>query len=313
MLENGRMDHYFPQWLMRNWCDDKNEIWCFDKRTQKVRKKGTTCFGRVKDLNKSDAIKLDLEATVFSELDNKHGGSTDAMLLYSYFGKHQRVPNETMQFFIELCLWTSVRNKRVQSWTDIDEFRAAIESDHIVHSWDDAELKKAIHLQFCKLCDEDVMDREVKRLMKDFYFFFAVSDGKFITSDMPVQEYGTEAAEGWLECKPVAGNECSLIMFPLNPSVMFVATHHQEYADCHRLFVHDRDLVAANYEAHIISDAEELYFPYPVYEPRKLPAVHIDEFILKKSKDLPCAIDLDQHKETGAACIVHSNWRGASD
>jgi hypothetical protein len=311
-LENGHMDHYFPQWLMRNWCDENNEIWCFDKRSQKVRKKGTACFAREKDLNKSDVIKLDLEATVFSELDNKHGGNTNAILLYSLFGKHKRVPNETMRFFIELCLWTSVRNKRVQGWTDVDEFKSSLESEHVVNYWDDAALKKAIHLEFCKLCDEGVMGGEVKRLMKEFYCFFVVSDEKFVTSDLPVQEFGNEAAEGWLGCRPVAGDECSLIMFPLHPSFMFVATRHEEYAACHRHFVDDEDLVEANYDAHINSEAEELYFPYPIYEPRNLPAVNIADFIVKKSKDLPCAIDLQQHKELGAACIIHSNWRGPS-
>lgn len=310
MLENGHMDHYFPQWLMRNWCDEKNEIWCFDKRSQQVKKKGTTCFAREKDLNKSDLINLDLEATVFAELDNKHGAYTDPLLLYSYFGKHKRVPNDAMLFFVELCLWTSVRNKRVQGWTDIDDFKSAVEIDHRLHEWSTAELRKAIHLQFCKLCHDEVMKREIERLTKNFFYFFAVSDNRFITSDAPVQEYGSDAAHGWLGCNPLADDECTLIMFPIYPSVMFVATRHAEYASCHRHFVADDGLTAANYDAHINSDADELYFPYQIYDSRNVPTANLDDIIVKRTRNVPCAIDLEQRKELGIACIIHSNWRG---
>jgi hypothetical protein len=313
MTETGAMDHYFPQWLMRNWCDDNNEIWCFDKRTQKVKKKGTRSFGREKDLNKSNAIQLDLEATVFSKVDNDHARIAGPLLLYSFFGKHKRVPNDIMRFYVELCLWTSVRNKRVQGWTDIDDFKSQIDQEHIVHTWKDIDLKKAIHLHFCKMCDDELMEQEVNKLMKEFYFFFAVSDDKFITSDMPVQEFGNEGAEGYLGCDPVRGDECSLIMFPLAPSVMFVATRHKEFAECHRLFVVCDDLGEANYDAHINSDAEELYFPYPIYDSRSLPPqVDIADYILKKTKDLPCAIDLDHFREEGIASVIHSNWTGGS-
>lgn len=310
MLENGHMDHYFPQWLMRNWCDEKNEIWCFDKRIQKVKKKGTACFGRERDLYKSDIIDLDLEATTFAQVDNKHGGLTDAMMLYSMFGKHKRVPNDYMRYFIELCLWTSIRNKRVQGWTDIEDFKSDVAPDHILHAWTDVELTKAIHLRFCKLCEDGVMESEIKRFQKDYLYFFVGSDDKFITSDVAVQEYGNKFAERWLDCKPVADDECSVIMFPLYPSIMFVATRHKEYADCHRYFVLADEMVKANYSAHINSAAEELYFPYPIYDTRTLPTENVGESVLKRVKGVPCAIDLEQHKELGAASIIHSNWTG---
>jgi hypothetical protein len=313
MVENGSMDHYFPQWLMRNWCDELNEIWCFDKASQRVKKKGTKHFGRERDLNKSDVIGLDLESTIFADLDNRFGAHTNALLLYSLYGNTKRVPNEIMRFFVELCLWTSTRNKSVQGWTDVDEFRAGVDRDHILHAWTDAELRKAIHLQFCKIChDEGVLAREADRLMKDFYFFFVVSDNKFITSDMPVQEFGTEAAEGLLGCEPVAEGECSLILFPVDSSAMFVATQHREFEECHRQFVTDDSLVHANYHLHINSDASELYFPYPIYEPRNLPADStIADSIRRKVSGVPCAVDLDQRREEGTACIVYSNWSGA--
>jgi len=270
MVENGYMDHYFPQWLMGNWCDDRNEVWCFDKRSQKVKKKGTSCFARQKDLNKSDLTNLDLEATVFAELDNKHSRYAGPLLLY-YVGKKKRVPKDAMRFFIELCLWTAVRNKRLEGWVDAIDFRSSFASDDILQACTDAEITKLVRLQFCKLCHDDVMEKEIKRLTKDFYHFFVVSDNRFITSDLPVQEFGSDVAEAWLDCKPLSDNLCSLIMFPVHPSVMFVATRHKEFAKCHRRFVTDNKLVEANYDAHINSDAEELYFPYPIYDSKNLP------------------------------------------
>ena len=154
------------------------------------------------------------------------------------------------------------------------------------------------------------MEQEIERLTKKCYCFFAISDDKFITSDMPVQEFGNQGAVEWLGCEPIEDDECSLIMFPLHPFIMFVATRHKEFANCHRHFVDDEALVVANYYAHINSDADELYFPYPIYEPGKLPTTRIAEIILKKTRDVPCAIDLAQRKEDGIACIIHSNWDG---
>jgi hypothetical protein len=62
-------------------------------------------------------------------LDNQHSKLTNAMLLKSAVGRKQRVPNDIMHFFVELCLWTSVRNKRVRGWTDINELRAGVDND----------------------------------------------------------------------------------------------------------------------------------------------------------------------------------------
>ena len=71
-----------------------------------------------------------------------------------------------------------------------------------------------------------------------------------------------------------------------------------------------QDLVEANYSAHTNSDSEELYFPYRIYDSRNVPTANLADIIVKKTKGVPCAIDLEQHKEHGRACVVHSNWTG---
>ena len=40
-------------------------------------------------------------------------------------------------------------------------------------------------------------------------------------------------------------------------------------------------------------------------------ATLVADHILKRTKDLPCAIDLEHYKESGVACIIHSNWDGS--
>ena len=311
MFENGHMDHYVPQWLMRNWCDSKNEIWCFDKRSQSIKNKGTTSFGREKDLNKSDVIDIDLEATVFAELDNRYGRYTRSMLLLGAASEGKRVPNRVMRFFVELCLWTSVRNRRTQGWIDIADFRTRLNGNSILQACTDEELRKCVHLLFCKHCHDSLMRAEIRRLMRTCFYFFVLGEGRLITSDMPVQEIGSESAESLLDCDPIADDECSLIMFPIHPSIMFVATRHKDYADCHRKFVIDDDLIRANYTAQINSDSHELYFPYPIYLPDSISDRQVAKHILERFNGVPCAVDLEQFKKDKTVSIVHSNWSGA--
>ena len=174
VVENGHFDHYFyfPQWLMCNWCVEGNEIWCFDKTTQRIKKKGTSRLGGGRDLYKSDIANVDLEGTIFAEIDGRHASSMDAMLLYGYYGTHTEVPDEVIDFFVDLCLWTSVRNRRVQGWIDITDFTSGIAPDNLVHACTDAELKKAVHLTFCTVCRDGLLEGEASRLKQAFYLFF---------------------------------------------------------------------------------------------------------------------------------------------
>lgn len=78
----------------------------------------------------------------------------------------------------------------------------------------------------------------------------------------------------------------------------------------HRKFVVDDPLVELNYEFHINSESEELFFPYRIFTPEQLPQDQMAQEIITKVFDVPCVIDLDHHKEQGVANIIYSNWTG---
>jgi hypothetical protein len=312
MTETGSYDHYFPRWLLRHWCDETNELWCFDKKTQSVRKKGPASFANEQDLYKTDLLRLDLESTIFGELDSRHGRHVDVMSWHTLYGNTKRVPNNVCHFFIELCLWTSLRNKRVQGWSHVDGIKEGLCKDGIGEKFTDAALRKAIHLQSCKFMhDSGTIAKEIERLKRQCFYFFVLSeDGKLITSDMPVQEVGSEFGEEGLGCEPIDDDECALILFPLYPQMMFVATRHEKFKDYHRQLVVDDDFVDANYNAHVNSDSEELYFPYRIFTPSNMPKELLADLIIKKTEGVPCAVDLEYYKKSAVACIIHSNWDG---
>jgi hypothetical protein len=316
-MTTNHIDHYFPQWLMKNWCDDQNKIWCFDKIDLKVQKIGIKKLGSRLNLYKSSITDRDLEIELFNDIDGFHSTYLYGLILYcqNLYQDNKRIPNKVFDFFIDLFMWTLYRNPIVA-----DAFANVASGWDVEYPVTCDEVGKEAHLIFLENLAEQ-SETLIQEFRDNFYYSLVVSknwDNYFITSDIPVQimdisdaDFKIEGYKTWDE--PV-------ILFPLYPNVMFVATAYVGMEKFHR-HVLDEDLndfwATINYAGHINSCSRQVFFPYKVYDPNsilkeKLP--NALEFVVQnKLKNVPCAIDLEVSRILERPSIIYSNWSGKID
>jgi hypothetical protein len=312
-------DHYFPQWLMNYWCEENSGLmWCFNKETNKIERKGMKFYGCKQDLYKSD-ITGNLEQEVFSKIDDYFSKYFLPMAWTIFFGKQKisnsnvkikSVPHKTpvvcFNYTMQLCFWTLIRNIDNIRTIDLSVIKTA-NKNHPLHALTDDELQKELFLGKCKYYFEnDEAEKWCNYIKKKFNTFFVISDEKFITSEQPVQEYDAEFAENILDCQKTNYKDCSIIFFPLTPCLMFVASRHTEHKQYHGNVIFDYKFAKANYYAHHQSTTSKLFFPYQIFHPREIEVTgdkkNVKEFLTRTKK--LCAIDLECADVTGSPVIM---------
>lgn len=310
--------HYVPRWYLKYWNyynenkDDYEQIiFCFDKIKQKIiPNKGSKAFAKIENLYKSDITDLELESTQFQDLDEVHSRYINFLLMTSI--KNERLSTCALVFFIHVIYWFSIRNPRIKYSIDISELRSELPEE--INAITDEELRKEFHLTICKTNYDD--NKEIKdyiiNIRKNFYCFIATSNEKFITSDCPVLEIYNETMDKFGYKTPTDDDGIAIILFPITPYSMFVASRYKAHKKYHKKFVFDdQELINLNYSFQIDLDSHEVYFPYQIYSYSNVPKERLknmDKGMLQKTSKTFCAFDCNQFKKT--VPIIYSNWSG---